>query len=116
MHALIGAYSDEGMQWVDELNQVLTENISYGCEFIEKRLPGVSVIKPEATYMLFIDCEEYCKKNNVTLDDVFYKGWQYGVYWQDGRPFHGEYCIRMNLALPLSRVKEAFERLQKYVF
>ena len=116
MHALIGAYIDEGMQWVDELNQVLTENISYGCEFIEKNLPGVSVIKPEATYMLFIDCEEYCKKNNVTLDDVFYKGWQYGVYWQDGRPFHGEYCIRMNLALPLSRVKEAFERLQKYVF
>lgn len=30
--------------------------------------------------------------------------------------FHGPCAIRMNLALPLSRVKEAFERLDKYVF
>ena len=39
-----------------------------------------------------------------------------GVAWQDGRMFHGPCSIRMNLALPLSRVKEAFERLSKYVF
>ena len=42
-------------------------------------------------------------------------GWDVGVAWQDGRPFHGEYSIRINLALPLSRVKEAFDRLDQYV-
>ena len=36
--------------------------------------------------------------------------------WQDGRAFPGPCHIRMNLALPLSRVQEAFDRLQKYVF
>ena len=116
MHALIGAYSPEGEEWAKELNEVLSENVNYACDFIKENLPGVKVIKPEGTYMLFIDCEDYCKEHNCTLDDVFYKGWQYGVYWQDGRPFHGEYNIRINLALPLSRVKEAFDRLQKYVF
>lgn len=35
---------------------------------------------------------------------------------QDGRQFHGPCHIRMNLALPLSRVQEAFDRLDKYVF
>ena len=35
---------------------------------------------------------------------------------QDGRMFHGPCAIRMNLALPLSRVQEAFARLDKYVF
>jgi len=30
--------------------------------------------------------------------------------------FFGPWSIRMNLALPLSRVKEAFERLRRYVF
>ena len=35
---------------------------------------------------------------------------------QDGRPFHGPCAIRMNLALPMSRVQEAFDRLDKYVF
>ena len=39
-----------------------------------------------------------------------------GVAWQDGRAFHGANAIRMNLALPFSRVKEAFERLDEYVF
>ena len=33
-----------------------------------------------------------------------------------GRAFHGEYSIRMNLALPFARVQEAFDRLDKYVF
>ena len=50
------------------------------------------------------------------MDELERMGLEVGVMWQDGRPFHGEYGIRMNLALPLSRVKEAFERLDKYVF
>ena len=116
MYALIGAYTPEGSQWAKELNEVLSENANYACDFINEKLDGVDVIKPEGTYMLFINCEDYCKKNNVTMDDLFYKGWKYGVYWQDGRPFHGEYYIRINLALPLSRVKEAFDRLEKHVF
>ena len=66
--------------------------------------------------MLFIDCAPYCKAHEILLEELLHKGWKYGVYWQDGRPFHGEYSIRMNLALPLSRVKEAFERLDQHVF
>ena len=37
------------------------------------------------------------------------------IKWQDGRMFGGTHTIRMNLALPKSRVEEAFERLKKYV-
>jgi len=36
--------------------------------------------------------------------------------WQDGRPFNRPYAIRLNLASPKSRIIEAFERLDKYVF
>jgi len=43
-------------------------------------------------------------------------GWDVGVAWQDGRDFNGPCHIRMNLALPFSRVQEAFERLKQYVF
>ena len=43
-------------------------------------------------------------------------GWDVGVAWQDGRMFHGPCHIRMNLALPLLRVQEAFHRLERYVF
>ena len=116
MYALIGAYSPEGYVWVDELLKVLGQNIDYACSFIEDRLPGVEVSKPEGTYMLFADCSQYCARTGKSLDDVLNAAWKVGVAIQDGRPFHGDCHTRINLALPLSRVKEAFDRLETYVF
>ena len=116
MYALIGAYKPEGHEWVDELRQVLSENINYACDFIAGNFPGVQVAKPEGTYMLFIDCTEWLKANGKTIDELEQAGWDVGVAWQDGRMFHGENSIRINLALPHQRVKEAFDRMKKYVF
>ena len=116
MHALLGAYKPEGYEWVEELKQVITGNVDFACDYIEKHFEGVKVSKPQGTYMLFIDCAEWCEKNGKDVGDVLKAGWDVGVIWQDGRAFHGKTHIRMNLALPLSRVQEAFARLDKYVF
>ncbi len=116
MYALIGAYRPEGYQWVDELRQTLTGNVTYACDFIKEHFPGVTLSRPQGTYMLFLDCEEWCKEHGKTIDEVLKAGWDVGVAWQDGRPFFAEYGIRVNLALPLERVKEAFARIREYVF
>ncbi len=116
MHALIGAYKPEGRAWLEELRQVLTGNVNYACEYIQKHFQGIRVSKPQGTYMLFLDCTEWCKAHGKTIDELLRSGAEVGVIWQDGRPFHGPCHIRMNLALPLSRVQEAFSRLDKYVF
>ena len=116
MHALIGAYGPEGQEWVDELCQVLTGNVDFACDYIEKHFPQIRLSRPQGTYMLFLDCREWCKSHGKTMDELLAAGWEAGVIWQDGRPFHGEYAIRMNLALPLGRVQEAFGRLDEYVF
>ena len=116
MHALLGAYRPEGYEWVDELRQVLTENVDYACNYIKEHFEGLEVSRPEGTYMLFIDCTRWCEAHGKTIDEVEQAAWKVGVAVQDGRMFHGPCHLRMNLALPLSRVKEAFERLDKYVF
>ena len=116
MHALIGAYQPEGYVWLDELREVITGNVNYAVEYIRKYFEGVELMKPEGTYMLFIDCEKWCKQHGKTIEEVEKAGYRVGVAWQDGRMFHGPYSIRMNLALPLARVQEAFERLNQYVF
>ena len=116
MHALIGAYKPEGYEWVDELKQVLTINVAYACDYIENHFEGIRVSRPQGTYMLFLDCTDWCNAHDKTIDELLKTGWDVGVAWQDGRAFHGPCHIRMNLALPLSRVQEAFDRLQKYVF
>ena len=116
MHALIGAYRPEGYEWVDELCATITGNIDYAADYIETHFEGVKVSRPEGTYMLFIDVEEWCRKHGKTLEEVEKAGWDVGVAWKDGKMFFGPWSIRMNLALPLSRLKEAFERLRRYVF
>lgn len=116
MHALIGAYTDEGELWVDELREVLTQNVDYAVDFIRTNFEGVTVQKPEGTYMLFADCGGWLKAHGKTLRELEEMCWRVGVALQDGAMFGGPTSVRINLALPLSRVMEAMERLKKYVF
>lgn len=116
MYALMGAYKPEGREWADQLCRVITENVDYAVSFIKEHFDGVKVSRPEGTYMLFLDCTDWCRKHGKTIEDVEAAAWEVGVACQDGRMFHGPCHLRMNLALPLSRVKEAFRRLDMYVF
>ena len=115
MHALIGAYKDEGYEWVDELKETLSNNINYAYDIISN-IDGIEVAKPEGTYMMFLHCEDFCKKHHLTIDELIKRGWDVGVAWQQGMPFHDPYGIRMNFAVPYSLVEKAMDRLVKYVF
>lgn len=116
MVALIGAYKQEGYEWVEELCQVLGGNVDYGYDFIKAHFDGVEIIKPQGTYLLYLDCSEWLEKHGKSFQDLYDKGLEYGVGWQNGEAFFVKNSIRMNLALPLSRVQDAFDRLDKYVF
>ncbi len=116
MHALVGAYKPEGYEWVDELREVLGANVDWACDYIERHFEGVRVHKPEGTYMLFVDCTEWCEKRGRDIEWVEHELWRVGVAVQDGRMFHGSCHLRMNLALPFDLVQEAFDRMDKYVF
>ena len=115
MHALMGAYTPEGAAWVDELCGVIDANVDAALGFFDG-VEGVEVARPEGTYMLFLDCGGWCAAHGRSIDELIRAGWRVGVAWQDGRPFHGPSHIRMNLALPRSRVQEALRRLAEHVF
>ena len=116
MHALIGAYSSEGLAWLKELRQVLEANVVFACDYIRQHFPGVEVSRPEGTYMLFANCTRWCAEHGTDLDTLLRKCWDVGVALQDGRGFFGGCHMRINLALPTARVEEAFRRMKKYVF
>ena len=116
MHALIGGYSEEGRQWLNELNQVLEDNARLAVGYIREHFDGVDVSMTEGTYMLFLDCTEFCSRAGETIDQVIQAGWDVGVGWQDGRKFQGPCHIRLNLASPRTRIQEALDRMDQYVF
>lgn len=116
MHALIGAYQRQGYEWVEELCQVLGDNVTYAYNYICEHFQGVSLAKPEGTYMLYLDCSKWLETNGKTMDELYRSGIEVGVIWQDGRPFNYPNTIRMNLAVPFTMLEDAFDRLNRYVF
>ena len=90
--------------------------MEYACQYIREHFQGVEVSKPQGTYMLFLDCTKWCEAHHKTIEELEHLAWDVGVAWQDGRMFHGPCHVRMNLALPLTRVQEAMRRLDRYVF
>ena len=116
MHALIAAFGAEGEEWAGEMTETINGNIDYACKFIGENFPGVSFMRPEGTYMLYLDCGEWCKAHKLSITELLHRGVRHGVIWQNGEAFNWPDSIRLNLALPLSRLQEAMERLKKYVF
>ena len=116
MHALIGAYSEAGREWADELNSVLEKNLRYAYEHVQENYRGVKVGQPQGTYMLFLDCENYCAEKNLSHEKILKAGWDCGVTWHDGRLFNCPHGFRLSLASPFSLIQEAFARLDKFVF
>ena len=116
MHALIGGYSPAGEEWAEQMIRAVDGNFDYACGFIAEHFPLVRVMRPQGTYMLFLDCGEFCRASGVTISELQRRGVRAGVVWQNGEDFVWPDTIRMNLALPLSRLKEAMERLEKYAF
>ena len=110
MHALIGAFDEGGMQWVDELCETIDKNIDCVQEHFAKH-KGVHFRRAEGTYMVFVDFTEWCQDHGVDIEELLHRGWDAGVVWQDGRRFFGPCHIRMNLASPLSRIETAMKRV-----
>ena len=116
MHALIGAYTPEGSEWTDEMIEVINKNTAYAYAFITENFKGVELMKPQGTYMLYLDCSKWCAEHGVSIRELQLRGVEHGVIWQDGEAFIWPETIRMNLACPFELVVEAFDRLKKYAF
>jgi cystathionine beta-lyase len=116
LHALLGAYSEDGARWVDALCEVLYQNLRYVKDFMETHFEGVSMFLPEGTYMLFLNAGEWCRRHGITMDELLRRGVRAGVIWQRGADFGDPDCIRLNVALPFALVEEAMQRLKTRVF
>ena len=116
MSALIGAYSPEGAAWADELCQVIGDNAAYARKFMQEHFPGIEPGAPQGTYMFWVNCAEWLQAHGKTIEELEKACWDVGVALQDGKMFHGPTHLRLNLALPPAKLREAMDRLKREVF
>ena len=112
-YATIAAYT-YGEQWVKELNEYIFKNKKYLVEFINKNIPDVKVIDNKATYLLWLDISHYSRNSEVFVKELRKET---GLFVSPGKQFGsgGEGFIRINIATSLANVKDACDRLKKFL-
>ncbi|MBU1291445.1 cystathionine beta-lyase, partial [bacterium] len=111
--ALEAAYR-YGEEWLEQLLSYLNENLEFLMKYFEEKIPKIKVIKPEGTYLIWLDCRQLglsakdlnnfmIKKARVALDD----GHWFGV---EGKGF-----MRINIACPRSFLEEGLKRIERAV-
>lgn len=48
-----------GESWLEELLTYLEENLSFACDFFAEKMPQLRVMKPQGTYLLWLDFSNY---------------------------------------------------------
>ena len=107
------AYS-HGEDWLEQVLAYLEDNLRFLEQFVETNLAGIRVVRPEGTYLVWLDCralgldrEELGKlmfdRARICLDDGFLFGDQ------------GDGFERINIACPRSILTDALERIRKAV-
>ncbi|MBM3135569.1 MAG: putative C-S lyase [Chloroflexi bacterium] len=107
--AALAAYR-HGQPWLDEVLRYLEANRDFLLQYVAKHLPGISMAKPEATYLAWLDCRQAGLPGNP--HEFFLK--QARVALNDGQTFGrgGEGFVRLNFACPRPTLVEALERLK----
>jgi cysteine-S-conjugate beta-lyase len=110
--AVVGAEAAyrHGGEWLDALLTYLQENIDYVSSYIQTHLPALRVIRPEATYLVWIDCRQLGLTEQQLKQLLLEKG---KIAVEFGSKFgeEGKGFIRMNVACPRKTLKEALDRL-----
>jgi cystathionine beta-lyase len=103
-----------GHRWLDELMQYVLGNVDLVIGFCRERLPQIRPVRPEATYMIWLDCR------GMRLDDAGLRQFfvdKAGVGMNEGPRFGpgGEGFMRMNLACPRSVVEKALNQIENAI-
>ena len=103
-----------GNQYIDELNEYLYKNKEYVSIFIRDKLPEIKLVNGHATYLLWLDASTLNIRSDIFVKELREKT---GLILSPGLQFgeEGAYYLRINIATSLANVKDAMNRLKKYI-
>ena len=105
------AVYENGDSWYNAMKAYVNDNIRFADEFVRDRLPGVTMNRPEGTYLAWLDFR--CTGlDAAALDDLIIRR---ARLWLDSGAIFGkagEGFQRINTACPRAILREALERLE----
>ena len=111
VEALMAAYN-HSEAWLDELQQVIYENYTYVCRYMQEHLPQFAVTRAEGTYLAWVNVsvlgmssEELCRRLAAQEKVLFNPSEMYGA----------QGYIRINLATRRENITTALTCLKRWV-
>ncbi|HKL08138.1 MAG TPA: PatB family C-S lyase [Bacteroidales bacterium] len=106
---------NHGDEWLDKLLEYLSQNMDYVEQYFSEKIPQIKVIRPEGTYLMWLDCSGLRLKNKDLKSFMIHDA---GLGFNDGRMFGtgGEGFMRMNVACPKQRLEIALKQLKNAIF
>ena len=112
-NTVVAAYN-KGEEWLQQMLNYVQGNVDEVIHYIEKYIPQLKVIVPQASYLVFIDFSalQLSQKEIVALcTDKAHLALNDGaIYGEEGKGY-----MRINLACPRSVVKQALIQLKEAV-
>lgn len=107
--AVQAAYTD-GEDWLEQALAYIQGNMDYLAEFLGENLPQIPLIKPDATYLAWLDCRALSLNQNQLEDLMLNKA---GLFLDEGYIFgeEGAGFERINVACPRYILEDALHRL-----
>ncbi len=111
--AAIAAFT-KGKPWLDAVRSYIYDNRAYVEKYISENLPQLSVVKGDATYLLWIDLHALPGEGK---DFVKFLRQEEGLFVSAGKDYGqaGESFLRMNIACPRAYVEDGMKRLSEGV-
>lgn len=102
-----------GSEWLEEALDYIQENARLVKEYAEKNIPSISVMEPEGSYLVWVDCRSLGLPDKELLDLFLV----HGVALGNGAKYGpgGEGFMRINVACPRATVEETMNRMKKAV-
>ena len=101
-----------GEEWLHDLKEYLAGNLEYIRKFLRERAPGIRLVEPEGTYLVWLDCSGIASAADE-VTEFFQK--KAGIWGDDGKIFGEKSALfeRLNIAAPRSVIEQAMAQIER---
>lgn len=103
-----------GEEWRREMVKYVEDNIKYVDEYLKANIPQIRVVRPQASFLVWLDCRGLNLDHDALLD-LFVNKARLGL--NDGEMFgkEGAGHMRLNVGTPRSVLRQAMEQLKNAI-
>lgn len=100
---------EHGGEWLEQVLAYIEANIDLTIGFLEQHLPDIKVMRPEASYLIWLDCSAYGEDDQALYDKLRDAKVELNSGIKYGR--EGHLKIRLNVACPKALLREGLNRV-----